>query len=205
MVDTRTRRHTRTRQAILKAAVEIIHEQGLEALSMRALADRIDYSAAGIYEYFASKDEILAAVCDEGQERLAAYMRRSDETLPVADYLVSVGLAYIQFAVENPDYFQLMFTGRPIAIGPAPHMADGDTSKLPSSFGMLVHAVQRGLKEGVFHARPGFGLMEMVYAAWATVHGIAMLRAAGLKDYPVDLERADVEALRNYARGLQAG
>lgn len=46
--------------------------------------------------------------------------------------------------------------------------------------------------------------MEMVYVAWATVHGIAMLRAAGLSDYPADLEQADVAVLRNLIRGLQA-
>jgi AcrR family transcriptional regulator len=203
MVDTRTRRHARTRQAILKAASEIVRQQGPAALSMRALADRIDYSAAGIYEYFANKEEIIGEVCHEGFDRLAAYMRRSDPALPVADYLLAIGLAYIRFAVENPDYFVLMFSSGPIPTAPDP-CPPGEEPQLPSSFGILVQTIQRGLEEGVFHARPGFGLMEMVYASWATVHGIAMLRAAGLSDYPVDLEQADVAVLRNLSRGLQA-
>ena len=54
MSQTRRKRHIRTKQAILDAALEIISEDGPNALSMRNLADRIDYSAAGIYEYFAS-------------------------------------------------------------------------------------------------------------------------------------------------------
>jgi AcrR family transcriptional regulator len=203
MVDTRTRRRERTRQAILKAASEIVRHEGPEALSMRALADRIDYSAAGIYEYFANKDEIVAAVCSEGFDRLAAYMRLSDPALPVADYALAIGLAYVRFAIENPDYFVMMYSSGPIETAPIPG-PQGEDPQLPSSFGMLVQTVQLGLDEGVFHARPGFGLMEMVYAAWATVHGIAMLRAAGLSDYPADLEQADVAVLRNLVRGLEA-
>ncbi len=203
MVDTRTRRRARTRQAILKAASEIVRQEGPAALSMRALADRIDYSAAGIYEYFANKEEIMGAVCAEGVDRLAAYLRRSDPALPVNDYLLAIGLAYIRFAVENPEYFVLMFSSGPIATGPVSGPDDEDP-QLPSSFGILVQTIRRGLDEDVFHARAGFGLMEMVYAAWATVHGIAMLRAAGLHDYPADLEQADIAVLQNLSRGLQA-
>jgi AcrR family transcriptional regulator len=50
--------------------LEIIREEGPDALSMRNLAERIDYSAAGIYEYFSSKEEIIAAACELGQGTL---------------------------------------------------------------------------------------------------------------------------------------
>jgi hypothetical protein len=73
-----------------------------------------------------------------------------------------------------------------------------------SSFHILLGAIRRGIEEGVFRTRPGFSLMEMAYAAWATVHGIAMLRVASLRGYPMDFEAADREALSNFARGLQA-
>ena len=85
--DRRDRRFRRNKQAILDAALEIIREAGPAALSMRALGERSDYSAAGLYEYFGGKDEIIAAVCEQGNERLTAHMRRADPSLPVADYL----------------------------------------------------------------------------------------------------------------------
>ncbi len=66
------RRHVRTKQAILDAALEIVIQNGPAALSMRSLAERIDYSPAGLYEYFSSKEEIISAVCDEGQRMLYA-------------------------------------------------------------------------------------------------------------------------------------
>ncbi|MCB0147914.1 MAG: TetR/AcrR family transcriptional regulator, partial [Caldilineaceae bacterium] len=77
----RTKRRLRTKQAILDAARAIIVEDGLPALSMRTLADRIDYSPAGLYEYFGGKEEIVAAVCDEGQHYLFEAMDQVDKSL----------------------------------------------------------------------------------------------------------------------------
>ena len=82
MSDRRDRRFRRNKQAIVDAALEIIREAGPAALSMRALGERSDYSAAGLYEYFGGKDEIIAAVCEQGHERLTDHMRRADRACP---------------------------------------------------------------------------------------------------------------------------
>ncbi|HRX02738.1 MAG: TetR/AcrR family transcriptional regulator [Anaerolineae bacterium] len=197
----RTRRHIRTRQAILDAALSIVHEDGPDGLSMRTLADRIDYSPAGLYEYFGSKEEIIAEVCDEGHRRLAAYMLEVESSLSSTDYLYGIGLAYIRFALENPDHFLLMFSSPQMA-GDAPEDALPQDSE--SSYGILLHGIERGIDAGAFHVRPGFGLSEMGYAAWTLVHGMAMLRVTALRDVPLDLDAADHQALLNFMRGLQA-
>ena len=72
-----------------------------------------------------------------------------------------------------------------------------------SAYGVLVHAIQRGIDEGVFPVRPGFGLDEMAYAAWTLVHGMAMLRITALRSYPTDLNASDHQVLLNFMRGLQ--
>jgi AcrR family transcriptional regulator len=197
----RERRFQRTRQAILDAALEIIREEGPGALNMRALAERSDYSAAGLYEYFGGKDEIIAEVCQQGHERLASHMRMADASLPVVDYLFEIGIGYIRFALENPDHFLLMFTVVPP--GPAGDFSSEKLLEGDSSFHILLGAIRRGIQERAFITRSGFGLMEMAYTAWATVHGIAMLRTTSLRGYPMDFESADREALRNFARSLQ--
>jgi AcrR family transcriptional regulator len=203
---TRTKRHMRTRQAILDAARQIIAEQGPDALSMRLLAERIDYSPAGLYEYFASKEEIIAAVCDQGQGYLYEAMAQADLELPPAEYLYQIGMAYINFALEHPDYFLLMFT-----VAPPQEMAELPEEAVKavmqqegSAYGILVQGIRRGIESGAFLTRPGFGLDEMSYAAWTLVHGIAMLRTTALRGYPADLEAADHQALLNFMRGLQA-
>jgi AcrR family transcriptional regulator len=190
----------------LDAALEIIREGGPDQLSMRSLAERIDYSPAGLYEYFSSKEEIVLAVCMEGQDALYASMEEVDPNLPAGDYLYLIGKAYIRFALKQPDYFLLMFTTAPPAnMAEAPAEALHDLlHREGSAYGVLLRAIQRGLDEGIFHVRPGFGLNEMVYAAWSLVHGIAMLRVTALRPYPADLEAMDDQALANFMRGLQA-
>jgi AcrR family transcriptional regulator len=199
--DRRDRRYRRNKQSILDAALEIIREAGPAALSMRALGERSDYSAAGLYEYFGGKDEILAAVCEQGHDRLTEAMRRADSRLPVADYLVEIGLAYIGFALRNPDYFLLMFTVAPP--GPRAALSSEEMMEGDASFNILVRALRRGIDEGVFRSRPGFGWLEMAYAAWGIVHGLAMLRVTSLRGYPMDFDAADREALLGFVRGLQ--
>ena len=122
----RERRHEKTRQAILDAARKIIATEGTEALSMRAIAQRIDYSPAGLYEYFDSKEEIIGAVCAQGHRRLTEYMQRADPDLPPGELLLQLGLAYVDFAVRNPDFFLLMFTNPNTGVAPGVNARPGD-------------------------------------------------------------------------------
>ena len=90
----RVRRQQRTRRAILDAARQIINEKGPVALSMRALARHIDYSPAGLYEYFDGKDAIIKAVCGEGQDLLAGRMASVDPALPADEPFTFTGVQF---------------------------------------------------------------------------------------------------------------
>lgn len=203
---TRARRHEKTRQAILEAARKIIAAEGVEALSMRAIAQRIDYSAAGLYEYFDNKEQIVAAVCEQGHRRLTEYMLRADFALPPDALLLELGLAYIDFAVRNPDFFLLMFTSPATGVAPAAGSVAMEDEMLRdgSSFLPLLRTVQRGVDEGMFKARPGYGAFEMAITAWAMVHGIAMLRIGHLRQAPADFAALERESLRRIGAGLKA-
>lgn len=193
----REKRQQRTQQAILDAARQIINQEGIGQLSIRAIAQRIDYSPAGLYEYFGSKEEILQALCTQGHKRLRDHLLQVDTSLPPDEYLMQLGLAYIAFARANPDFYLLIFTNPP-----DPVESEKMTSET-SSYLVLLQAIERGLKSGGFKPRPGFGLQEMAYAAWSLVHGISMLRITFLKDYSQDMDAADREALLTLNRGLK--
>lgn len=202
----RERRQKRTSQAILDAARKIINTKGVDALSMRAIADAIDYSPAGLYEYFGSKEEIVLAVVAEGFQRFTQALKAVDTTLPTEEYLVALGLAYVNFAVKNSDYFLLMFTTAPLV---ALRFKTGDTLTKndllndDSSFGVLLRAVQRSLDEDVMQLPNDAGLLDLAYAIWTQVHGMAMLRISGIPSpLPVDYEKADRLALRALHRGF---
>jgi AcrR family transcriptional regulator len=189
----RERRQQKTRQSILDAARQIILENGPAELSMRSLAERIDYSPSGLYEYFNGKEDIIHAVCDEGHSRLAAQMRLVDESLPPEEYLVQIGLGYIDFAAANPELFQLMFSHLPGNPEQAEEMLSDS-----SSYSVLQRAIQRGIAAGVFKTHSGFGLQEIAFTAWAQVHGMSMLLLY-VRDIQPGVKR---EALSALARGL---
>lgn len=202
-LSTRERRHLRTHAAILDAARQIISQKGADALSMRAIARAIDHSPAGLYEYFGSKEEIVSAVCEQGHRRLTEYMQRADASLPADEYLMELGQAYVDFAVRNPDFFQLMFsdpnTGPPPGMGVEDVLAE--MTNEGSSFGLLLTAIQRGIDDGLYQTQPGYELLEIAFSAWSIVHGMAMLRIGHLNNFPLKFAPVEQETLRRFARG----
>ncbi len=202
----RERRQQRTQHGIIDAARQIIREGGVEALSMRAIAERIDYSPAGLYEYFASKEEIIGAVCEQNFERFTQRLAAVDIALPPPEYMLELGLAYIDFAARNPDSFLLMFTTVPLLRGGKKHpditddvetlIAKGD------AFGILVKGVQRCVEAGLYPASADFGVIEMAYASWTQVHGLAMLRVTNGELFSFDYATVERNALRAQGAGL---
>jgi AcrR family transcriptional regulator len=99
-----------TRANILDAAIDIVKGEGWQALSMRKIADKIEYTAPIIYEYFANKEAILNELTRQGYVKLAALMReaRSKYTDP-AEQLEAMWLAYWNFAFAEKEMYQVMY------------------------------------------------------------------------------------------------
>lgn len=194
---TRERRQARTRDEILSAALDIIREQGPDQLTLRALARRVDYSPAGLYEYFDSKDDIITAVCEEGSRRLLDLMRAVPVDLPPADYLVELGLAYVTFARRNVEHFLLMFT----------QVEDSDeiayeALAFDETYRMLLDAVQMSLDAGAIHTADNYGRDQIAYGLWGLAHGLAMLQVSSLRHVAYDFAAADRSVLESHLRGL---
>jgi AcrR family transcriptional regulator len=201
----RERRYQRTQQAILSAARAIVAEGGADKLSIRAIADRIDYSPAGLYEYFGSKEEIIAALSREGHRMLRRYVAQVPLTLPTDEYLIEIGMAYIRFAIQNPDYFLLIFTtlsARPTFEGDIPATPPPEMMSDDSSFPILVQGIERAVAAGSIRLLKDLTWLETAYAFWATVHGAAMLRITNLREFMIDFDRADRQMLEAFVRGM---
>jgi AcrR family transcriptional regulator len=192
----RERRQARTREAIIQAAQEIIETQGPDALNMRDVAELIDYSASNLYEYFASKDELLAAVANEALTRLAMQTRHSTTGSSLRECMLAYGIAYLEFARTHAQLYLLTF-GRKLA-----HCVLTDPEQAPSSYNFLLQIVKEGIEAGVFVPRPDFGLHEMTFGCWSLVHGIAMLHLTA-QDVPWEtVSAADQQILVCFADGL---
>ncbi len=194
MLSPREKRQAKTRQEILDAALDLISERGSDNFSLRALARRVDYSPAGLYEYFDSKDDIVHAVCEVGDQKLRHYLRQVPVDLPTAEYFVELGLAYIQFALHNPQHFMLMFSQGPDA-------AYEDVA-VDETYGILLNAVQSAIDEGFILERLDLNVHDVAYGLWSLAHGLSIMQLTNLHNIRYDFERADRAVLETFVRGL---
>ncbi|HZT77032.1 MAG TPA: TetR/AcrR family transcriptional regulator [Vicinamibacterales bacterium] len=113
-------RHERDREAvrraILDAARELFVTEGFQHVSIRKIAERIEYSPAAIYSYFPSKDDIFFALAEEGFRLLGSPAIALDrlQDLPPLERLRSIFWRMYEFSVEHPQYFALMFVERSV-------------------------------------------------------------------------------------------
>ncbi|MFN0255434.1 TetR/AcrR family transcriptional regulator [Pedobacter ureilyticus] len=99
-----------TRKGILAAALQIVKQDGWPALSMRKIADVIEYTAPIIYEYFPNKEGILFELTRQGYVNLGLKVKaaRDSKTDP-EERLEAMWLAYWDFAFEESEFYQLMY------------------------------------------------------------------------------------------------
>lgn len=105
-----SRQKEETRSNILKAAREIVKEEGWQGLSMRKIADKIEYTAPIIYEYFSNKEAILQELTCKGFGILTIDLEAAkEESQDPAEQLEGMWLAYWNFALKNKEMYQLMY------------------------------------------------------------------------------------------------
>ena len=105
-------------RAILDAARELFVAEGYQNVSIRKIADRIEYSPAAIYSYFPSKDDIFFALAEEGFHLLFDSGRPSAtagaESNEPIDCVRAAFWHFYQFSRKHPEYFALMFVDRSV-------------------------------------------------------------------------------------------
>ena len=105
--------HGDLKSALIEAGLEILESDGLESLSMRAIAARVGVSHTAPKNHFDDYDGLLAAIAAEGFKRHAAEMRKGVEGMAKGrERLDAAALGYVRFARDNPSLFRLMFSPR---------------------------------------------------------------------------------------------
>ncbi|GAB3573070.1 TetR/AcrR family transcriptional regulator [Hymenobacter daeguensis] len=172
ITERKEREKTERRQAILAAAQHLFNEQGFEKVSMRNIAEAIEYSPATIYLYFKDKNELLFALQNQAFGQLKHAFDSVFDIEPPAERLKAIGHQYLQFAFEHPELFELMF----IMNGPMEAVqARGEAEPWASgraAFDRVVQVMQQGMEAGVFHCNDAETAALMV---WSQVHGLAAL------------------------------
>lgn len=158
---------------ILRAAVRLIDDQGLAALSFREVARRAGVSHQAPYHYFADREAILAALAERGftklRDAMAEARRRGATPTDVIEHAIA---AYVTFACDYPAYFRIMFRPELVRIGNYPScqaMVDASFKHVPE---MVTECMTAGFPESV-------GVDVMTTLFWSTAHGLAQLLVEG--------------------------
>lgn len=155
--------HGNLKQALIESAEQILREQGLPGLKLRAIAKRAGVSHTAADPHFGDLTGLLSELAAIGYERLAAAMTGSAESPPAA---AEIARGYIGFAAGNPDLFVLMFRGDALDMT-RPHLQQAARA----TYAALAAAVGSPAdQEGLSLAAGG-----RLAAAWALVHGLATL------------------------------
>ncbi len=161
------------RSKISAAAQELYLKDGIEGLSMRKVAERVGISAPAIYRHFRNKDELLNEIVVEGLKILESYLQPALETGTPYERLVRMSDSYLNFAIEQPKYFDFAFlVPSPLIRGVADEISRPDWG----TFRLCVEQVAACMDEGVF-ARDD--ALETAVTIWGEVHGLVTLYRTG--------------------------
>lgn len=171
VAERRAREKEALRQSILDAASQLVVEQGHDNLSIRKIAEKIEYAPSTIYLYFQDKFEILASICIEVFDHLTEKLQALAETEPDPIEALRRGLhCYVDFGLTHRSHYQVTFmTPMPELEPNHPAVQLGPDQAGNRCFDCLLQAIDRGIQAGVL--RKGDTNM-MAQATWLAVHGL---------------------------------
>ena len=154
--------HGDLRTALVGAALDLLAEDGANAVSLRAVARRAGVSAMAPYRHYPDKEALLAAVAVQGFDGLRDMLRTADDAAPAGQALVEQAVAYVRYALANPALFRLMFGPRRVGTH-SELTAAGDTA-----YAVLAARVAAEAPADVNRDARALG-------CWSLVHGLALL------------------------------
>ena len=156
------------RRKILDAAHDLFETRGYENVTMRAVADAIEYSPTTIYHHFENKDALVEALCFADFERLSAAMNHRPLPKNPIDRIRALGRAYSAFGIANPNHYRFMF----MTAGDWKRHAKDDDTPPARSYAVLREAVVDAMEQGYFE-KDDVDLVSQVL--WSGIHGVVSL------------------------------
>ncbi|MDX2129446.1 MAG: TetR/AcrR family transcriptional regulator [Chloroherpetonaceae bacterium] len=165
----RNREREAVRQLILDAAMKLWIEKGFESVTIRHIADLVEYTPGAIYSYFKDKEEIFYTLHLKVFEDFYEVLQNAALFGSPIERLQKIGEAYLSFAFENPERYDLMFisaaSGKKISESKGWHVGE-------KSFELLHATVKLAMDEGYIPTGDPKAASMML---WTNVHGIASL------------------------------
>lgn len=172
----RERERLEVRRKILDAARELFAEHGYDAVTMRKIAEKIEYSPTAIYLHFKDKDELIQELCDTDFYTFSIRFARINSMTDPVESLREAGHIYVEFAVAHPNQYRLMFM-TPHRTAPNERARERKGNPQEDAYAFLRNLVQSALEQG--RVRSGVHDVELVaQTIWAALHGVISLEIA---------------------------
>jgi AcrR family transcriptional regulator len=167
------------RQEILTAARHLFAKEGYESVSMRRIAEKIEYSPTTIYLHFKDKDDLIQQLCEESFALLTRRIQKAVGTGGDPVERLKKGLrAYVEFGIQHPNHYRTTFM--------TPHEPPDGEKNMQESEGMrafqfLAQSVTECVKAGRFRETD---VMAISQALWSVVHGVTSLQITHYRCFP---------------------
>jgi AcrR family transcriptional regulator len=164
-----------TRINILDASLEIVKEEGWNALSMRKIADKIEYTAPIIYEYFSNKEAILLELTRKGYLLLSKQMQdaKGKHRLP-AKQLEAMWLAYWNFAFAEKELYRVMFGVGANCCDMSRNLPEAD-----EPYDMVAEVIEQLMSP---HTPTEDEVCIKYYTFWSVIHGLVSINLVSRGD-----------------------
>ncbi len=199
IVERREREREEVRRKILDSARDLFASEGYDRVTMRRIAEAIEYSPTTIYNHFEDKDDLVSALCEEDFRRLLLAFEGQTPPADPVEWIRQLGRAYAAFGLQNPNHYRFMFM-TPAKFQRVPEPSGSGIE----SFRLFRSAVEKAIASGQF--RPG-DPQAAAQVLWSSLHGAVALLITLLDQHwpegapPPDLVERVIE---NGIRGLLA-
>ncbi|GAB3880610.1 TetR/AcrR family transcriptional regulator [Spirosoma agri] len=169
ILERRLRQKVEVKTSILQAAWQLVLEEGWQALSIRKIADAIEYSVPVIYSHFENKDAILTEFTKEGFRLLTEEVRRQRDTRQDASQqLEAIAQGYWDFAFANKEFYQLMF-----GLGIPRCEEVSQVSEMQQFSDVLISVIQEAIRTS---RHPDVDSFLKFHTYWSILHGLVSIQ-----------------------------
>jgi AcrR family transcriptional regulator len=168
----RLRAKEQIRTAIMDTAWEMVKEEGWQSLSIRKIADAIEYSVPVIYDHFENKEAILAEFGLVGFDLLSKKIKQAKEKHPdPLDQLKAMADAYWNFALKNKEYYQLMY-----GVGMACCGKEKSADNKDSFDSLIMESIEKIISKS---KQPATNVCLKYHTYWSILHGLVSIKIMG--------------------------
>jgi AcrR family transcriptional regulator len=177
ILERRQRQKVEVKTSILQAAWQLVMQEGWQALSIRKIADAIEYSVPVIYSHFENKDAILLEFTKEGFRLLTEEIVRQRADKPEASQqLEAMAEGYWNFAFEHKEYYQLMF-----GLGIPPCEQVNQVAEMKEFSDTLISVIQEAISSS---NQPQVDAFLKFHTYWSILHGLVSIQMMNRTENP---------------------